>query len=95
MQGNLESKSWIDRYLTSSGSSSVGKSWSMSRLVPNLIRADPLDLARDRLFTNEIGRAVDDQLPCSFTCDPSEAEWLTTLLTTEELRYIFEGGSAF
>lgn len=36
-------------------------------------------------------RRVDDRLPDSFALARSESEWLLTLLSAEELRYIFEG----
>lgn len=36
-------------------------------------------------------RIVQDRLPDSFVLDRSESEWLLTLLTADELRYIFEG----
>lgn len=32
-----------------------------------------------------------DRLPDSFALDRSESEWLLTLLSADELRYIFEG----
>ncbi|MBN2973321.1 hypothetical protein JW805_15025 [Roseomonas aeriglobus] len=34
---------------------------------------------------------VDDRLPDAFALDRSESEWLLTLLSADELRYIFEG----
>ena len=34
---------------------------------------------------------VDDRLPDLFPVDRSESEWLLTLLSAEELRFIFEG----
>ena len=37
------------------------------------------------------GRIVADRLPDSFALDRSESEWLLTLLSADELRYIFEG----
>ena len=37
------------------------------------------------------GRVVVDQLPDSFPLARSESEWLLTLLSADELRYIFEG----
>ena len=37
------------------------------------------------------GRIVRDRLPDSFALDRSESEWLLTLLSAGELRYIFEG----
>lgn len=36
-------------------------------------------------------RIVADRLPDSFALERSESEWLLTLLSAEELRYIFEG----
>jgi hypothetical protein len=36
---------------------------------------------------------VRDQLPDSFALARSESEWLLTLLSADELRYIFEGSS--
>lgn len=36
-------------------------------------------------------RQVIDQLPANFTLDLSESEWLLTLLSADELRFIFEG----
>ena len=38
-------------------------------------------------------RIVHDRLPDSFVLDRSESEWLLTLLTADELRYIFEGSA--
>lgn len=37
------------------------------------------------------GRHVRDLLPDSFALGRSESEWLLTLLSADELRYIFEG----
>lgn len=37
------------------------------------------------------GRIVADRLPDSFPLARSESEWLLTLLSADELRYIFEG----
>ena len=37
------------------------------------------------------GRLVADRLPDSFALARSESEWLLTLLSAEELRFIFEG----
>ena len=34
---------------------------------------------------------VDDRLPDSFNVERSESEWLLTVLSADELRYIFEG----
>ena len=34
---------------------------------------------------------VDDRLPDRLPIDRSESEWLLTLLSAEELQYIFEG----
>lgn len=36
-------------------------------------------------------RTVRDRLPDSFVLERSESEWLLTLLSADELRYIFEG----
>lgn len=36
-------------------------------------------------------RAVNDLLPDSFPLSRSESEWLLTLLSADELRFIFEG----
>lgn len=36
-------------------------------------------------------RIVVDRLPDSFPLARSESEWLLTLLSADELRYIFEG----
>lgn len=36
-------------------------------------------------------RFVVDRLPDSFPVERSESEWLLTLLSAEELRFIFEG----
>lgn len=36
-------------------------------------------------------RIVRDRLPDSFVLERSESEWLLTLLSADELRYIFEG----
>jgi len=45
------------------------------------------------LGTDAGDRIVHDRLPDSFTLDRSESEWLLTLLTAEELRYIFKGST--
>lgn len=37
------------------------------------------------------GRRVIDLLPDAFGLERSESEWLVTLLSAGELRYIFEG----
>ena len=37
---------------------------------------------------------VDDRLPDAFALDRSESEWLLTLLSADELRYIFDGHTA-
>lgn len=37
------------------------------------------------------GRRIRDELATTFSIDRSESEWLTTLLSADELRYIFEG----
>ncbi len=50
-------------------------------------------IARTTLGTDSGDRIVHDRLPDSFTLDRSESEWLLTLLTAEELRYIFEGST--
>ena len=36
-------------------------------------------------------RDVDERLPDSFNVERSESEWLLTVLSADELRYIFEG----
>lgn len=38
-------------------------------------------------------RTVRDRLPDSFVLERSESEWLLTLLSADELRYIFEGSN--
>jgi hypothetical protein len=38
-------------------------------------------------------RRVIDRLSDSFAVERSESEWLLTLLSADELRYIFEGSS--
>lgn len=37
------------------------------------------------------GRIVADRLPDSFPLARSESEWLLTLLSADDLRFIFEG----
>jgi hypothetical protein len=51
------------------------------------------DVKRKRTRKDVIERSVHDQLPVVFPCDASEAEWLGTLLTANELRYVFKGGT--
>lgn len=41
--------------------------------------------------SNSDGRRIRDELATTFSIDRSESEWLTTLLSADELRYIFEG----
>lgn len=41
--------------------------------------------------TASVERRIVDLLPDSFTLSRSESEWLLTLLSADELRFIFEG----
>lgn len=41
--------------------------------------------------TAPVKRRIIDRLPDSFTLARSESEWLHTLLSADDLRYIFEG----
>jgi hypothetical protein len=66
---------------------------AIASATPSLAPARASDVARKRARQDVIERSVHDQLPLAFPCDPSEAEWLGTLLTADELRYVFEGGT--
>ncbi|MHA3841668.1 hypothetical protein ACX0GZ_10665 [Sphingomonas aestuarii] len=41
--------------------------------------------------SNSDERQIRDELATTFCLDRSESEWLSTLLSADELRYIFEG----
>jgi len=41
--------------------------------------------------SNSDERRIRDELATTFSLDRSESEWLSTLLSADELRYIFEG----
>ena len=41
--------------------------------------------------SNSDERQIRDELATTFSLDRSESEWLTTLLSADELGYIFEG----
>ena len=46
---------------------------------------------RSETLLRSDGRRVVDMLPNSFSLERPESEWLITLLSATELRYIFEG----
>ncbi len=63
-----------------------------NRKTPSRLAAEPKSgTAGDLPGTGSIEPIVVVQLADSFTLARSESEWLLTLLSAEELRYIFEG----
>ena len=57
---------------------------SSNKRAQSAVRVTPTSPSSDEL-------QIRDELATSFSLDRSESEWLTTLLSADELRYIFEG----